>query len=130
MTDDVQTRHEAILANSNEAAGAMRTDELDFDLPAELIAQTPVENRSDSRLLHYRRSDKSIDHRVFSGPGRRSCGGGDLLVFNDSKVIPARFELRKETGGRIEGLFLSEQSPGRWLVLLRDLRARQKRGHY
>jgi len=46
---------------------------------------------------------------------------GDLLVFNDARVVPARFTLLKLTGGRIEGLFLGESSPGRWDVLLRNL---------
>jgi S-adenosylmethionine:tRNA ribosyltransferase-isomerase len=98
----------------------MLTDELDFHLPPELIAQTPAPERAASRLLHYRREDASISHRRFSDlPGllRR----GDLLVFNDTKVLPARFMLRKESGGAIEGLFLSQQSPGRWRVMLKGL---------
>jgi S-adenosylmethionine:tRNA ribosyltransferase-isomerase len=97
----------------------MRTDELDFDLPPELIAQTPAENRSASRLLHYVRAEGSIHHRVFSDlPGL--LRPSDVLVFNDSKVIPARFGLRKTTGGQVEGLFLSEPATGEWQVLLRD----------
>jgi S-adenosylmethionine:tRNA ribosyltransferase-isomerase len=98
----------------------MRSDELDFDLPAELIAQSPPAERADSRLLHYRKGDGAIGHHRFGDlPGllRR----GDLLVFNDTRVLPARFFLRKETGGRIEGLFLHEMRPGRWQVLLRGL---------
>jgi S-adenosylmethionine:tRNA ribosyltransferase-isomerase len=98
----------------------MRTDELDFDLPPELIAQTPPERRSASRLLHYRIADGSVEHRTFSDlPGL--LRPGDLLVFNDARVIPARFTLRKDTGGRIEGLFLSENGPGEWNVLLKGL---------
>lgn len=98
----------------------MRTDELDFELPAELIAQVPPERRTDSRLLRYRRSDRAISHHTFSDlPNllRR----GDLLVFNDARVLPARFVLRKSSGGRVEGLFLSETSAGRWRVLLKNL---------
>jgi len=98
----------------------MRTSDLDFHLPPELIAQDPLPNRSASRLLHYRRSDKRIDHRVFSDlPAllRR----GDLLVFNDARVLPARIMLRKETGGVIEGLFLSQPNERHWRVLLRNL---------
>jgi S-adenosylmethionine:tRNA ribosyltransferase-isomerase len=97
----------------------MQTDDLDFELPAALIAQEPAKNRSDSRLLHYDRSTQFIGHRVFSDLPE-ILRAGDLLVFNDSKVLPARFGLRKETGGRIEGLFLSEESPGKWVVMLRD----------
>jgi S-adenosylmethionine:tRNA ribosyltransferase-isomerase len=98
----------------------MLTDELDFFLPAELIAQVPSAERSTARLLHYRKVDRSIEHRTFSDlPGL--LREGDLLVFNDARVIPARFMLRKDTGGQIEALFLDEPSPGRWHVLLRNL---------
>ena len=97
----------------------MRTDELDFDLPPELIAQAPVAERAASRLLHYRTGERTIAHRRFSDlPGLLRAG--DLLVFNDTRVIPARFALRKSTGGRVEGLFLSELTPGRWHVMLKN----------
>jgi len=97
----------------------MRTNELDFHLPAELIAQTPTDMRGESRLLHYQRERRAIAHRSFAElPGllRR----GDLLVFNDARVIPARFVLRKETGGLVDGLFLTEEASGRWRVMLRN----------
>ncbi|MGD0461546.1 MAG: tRNA preQ1(34) S-adenosylmethionine ribosyltransferase-isomerase QueA [Tepidisphaeraceae bacterium] len=98
----------------------MRTDELDFDLPPELIAQTPLEDRSASRLLHYVRASGAIHDRVFSDLPSLLCPG-DVLVFNDSKVIPARFSLKKTTGGQIEGLFLCEPVIGQWLALLRGV---------
>ncbi|MFI5380088.1 MAG: tRNA preQ1(34) S-adenosylmethionine ribosyltransferase-isomerase QueA [Tepidisphaerales bacterium] len=83
----------------------MRADELDFSLPPELIAQAPLDDRAASRLLHYRRQDRGIEHRRFADlPGL--LRPGDLLVFNDAKVLPARFTLRKESGGLIEGLYL------------------------
>lgn len=98
----------------------MRTDELDFHLPLELIAQAPTADRSASRLLHYRRDDRSIAHRRFADlPALLKPG--DLLVFNDARVVPARFTLRKETGGRVEGLFLGQRQPRRWDVLLKSL---------
>ena len=98
----------------------MRTDELDFDLPSDLIAQEPPAQRGDSRLLHFRRTDQSIAHRTFSDfPSL--LNPGDLLVFNDARVLPARFTLFKSTGGRVEGLFLMELRPGRWHVLLKNL---------
>ena len=97
----------------------MRADDLDFHLPPELIAQAPSPVRSASRLLHYRKSNQTIQHRIFSDlPGL--LRDGDLLVFNDARVIPARFTLRKNTGGRVEGLFLREIAMGRWRVLLRN----------
>jgi S-adenosylmethionine:tRNA ribosyltransferase-isomerase len=80
----------------------VRTDELDFDLPAELIAQSPAPDRAASHLLHYRADERLIAHRKFSDLPEL-LRAGDLLVFNDSRVIPARFVLRKNTGGRIEG---------------------------
>ena len=98
----------------------MRTDDLDFPLPPELIAQTPPPDRAASRLLHYDRAIRSVAHLTFSDLPtllRR----GDLLVFNDTRVLPARFVLRKPTGGRVEGLFLAERQVGRWHVLLRNL---------
>src|SRR4051812_44175266 len=98
----------------------MRTDALDFDLPQELVAQAPPAHRAASRLLHYRRPDRSIAHRTFSDlPG--ILHPGDLLVFNDARVVPARFVLRKSTGGRVEGLFLRQDAPGRWRVMLKNL---------
>ena len=98
----------------------MRTDELDFDLPPELIAQTPAPDRAASRLLHYRRSDRGIAHRRFAElPGLLRAG--DLLVFNDAKVVPARFTLRKNTGGLVEALFLGQPRETRWHVLMKNL---------
>lgn len=98
----------------------MRTDELDFDLPEDLIAQTPPVERSASRLMHYRRADGALAHRVFSDLPKL-LRAGDLLVFNDAKVLPARFALRKDTGGRVDGLFLHEPQVRRWRVLLRNM---------
>jgi S-adenosylmethionine:tRNA ribosyltransferase-isomerase len=98
----------------------MRTDDLDFHLPPELIAQSPSPDRAASRLFHYRKSDGSLEHRTFSDLPRL-LQPSDVLVFNDAKVVPARFMLRKVTGGRIEGLYLGESSPGEWSVLLRNV---------
>jgi S-adenosylmethionine:tRNA ribosyltransferase-isomerase len=98
----------------------MRTDELDFDLPAELIAQVPAAERSAARLLHFRRADRTIAHRQFTDLPTL-LHPGDLLVLNDARVIPARFDLLKSTGGKVEGLFLEEHAPGQWDVLLRDV---------
>lgn len=98
----------------------MRTDELDFHLPPELIAQEPPPLRHAARLLHYRRAGRAVSHRTFLDlPGL--LRPGDLLVFNDARVLPAKLVLRKNTGGLIDALFLQELSPGRWRVLLRNL---------
>src|SRR5437588_11608893 len=98
----------------------MRTEEFDFELPPELVAQEPIADRAASRLLHYRRSDRSISHRHFSELSE-VLRQGDLLVLNDTKVIPARFTLRKESGGIVQGLFLEESQPGTWHVLLQNV---------
>lgn len=100
----------------------MRTDELDFHLPPELIAQVPSERREQSRLLHYRRASREVSHRRF-GDLPQLLRAGDLLVLNDARVVPARFSLQKPTGGHVEGLFLTETSPGEWGVMLRNLGA-------
>ena len=98
----------------------MKTDDLDFHLPPELIAQLPAGDRASSRLLHYRRDNRSIAHRQFSDlPSLLRTG--DVLVFNDARVIPARFTLRKPTGGLVEGLFLSQRATDQWSVLLKNL---------
>jgi S-adenosylmethionine:tRNA ribosyltransferase-isomerase len=97
----------------------MRTDDLDFELPTELIAQAPAERRDESRLLHYRKLSGALAHRRFSDlPSMLRAG--DLLVFNDAQVVPARFTLRKSTGGRVEGLFIAEVEPGVWRAMLRN----------
>lgn len=98
----------------------MRTEELDFHLPPELIAQEPLADRASARLLHYRRDDRSIAHRTFHDLPAL-LRPGDLLVFNDTRVLPARFTLRKPTGGVVEALFVNESGPGRWRVLLKNL---------
>jgi S-adenosylmethionine:tRNA ribosyltransferase-isomerase len=124
VVTDVVLRQHAPTGDVDEAkrrmSPTMRAEELNFHLPPELIAQSPAARRSGSRLLHYRRHDRSIDHRQFSDlPSllRR----GDLLVFNDARVIPARFTLQKPTGGRVEGLFIGAHLPQVWTVMLKNL---------
>src|SRR4051794_24574722 len=78
----------------------------DYLLPEALIAQHPADRRDESRLLVVRRDSGAIEHRVFRAlPGL--LAPGDLLVLNDTKVLPARLVGRREkTGGKWEGLFL------------------------
>lgn len=107
----------------------MRTEQLDFDLPRELIATHPAEPRDASRLLVVSRSDPDrLEDRVFSDlPGL--LAPGDTLVFNRSRVIPARLQgVNPATGGRVGGLYLKDAGPvdGRaaWVVLLKAKRSR------
>jgi len=98
---------------------ALKRSDFDYQLPAELIAQAPLPRRSSSRLLlldgahaHWE------DHRIDELPALLQPG--DLLVFNDTRVLPARLAARKASGGRIEILLERALAAGRALVQLRD----------
>ena len=96
----------------------LHTDELDYVLPPELIARNPVHPRDHSRLLVFRRSADSIEDCQFSDLPQL-LSPGDLLIANDTRVIPAKLSLSKESGGSITGLFIDELSAGKWRVMLR-----------
>lgn len=92
-------------------------DFLDYQLPQELIAQHPAGERDKSRLLVVRRQAGTIEHQSFIDLPEL-LRPGDLLVLNDTRVIPARLLGRRErTGGKWEGLFLREAEAGTWLLL-------------
>jgi S-adenosylmethionine:tRNA ribosyltransferase-isomerase len=99
----------------------MKTDELNYYLPAELIAQQPVGVRSDSKLLVFNRSSSELTDSTFSRIGDFLLRG-DCLVLNDTKVLPARFFGERGSGGKLEALFLAERSPGVWEVMLKGSR--------
>ena len=99
----------------------MKTEKLDYDLPGELIAQHPVPDRSDSRLLVLNRGAGDIIDSRFKNLGR-FLSPGDCLILNNTKVLPARFFACRPTGGRIEGLFLAESAGGAWEVMLKGTR--------
>jgi S-adenosylmethionine:tRNA ribosyltransferase-isomerase len=103
----------------------MKTEKLDYDLPPELIAQTPLSVRSDSRLLVLDRSTGDVSDSRFSSLGD-FLSLGDCLVLNDTKVLPARFFARRATGGRLEGLFLAADEDGVWTAYLKGLRKLKK----
>ena len=97
----------------------MKTSDFDYSLPNELIAQTPVEPRDQSRLMVLNRSHSSIEHRRFSEIADY-LRTGDVLVFNDSRVIPARLSGRKvDTGGRVEILLLRRLDSSVWEALVK-----------
>lgn len=84
----------------------MRTDDFDFHLPKRLIAQTPLKDRSSSRLLVVDRKDHTLTHKWFHQIGEY-LRPGDVLVLNETKVIPARlFGIKEETGAHVELLIL------------------------
>jgi S-adenosylmethionine:tRNA ribosyltransferase-isomerase len=99
----------------------MKTEKLNYYLPPELIAQCPCPVRSSSRLLVLNRcSGDTIDSR-FSSIGD-FLSPGDCLVLNDTKVLPARFFACKTTGGKLEGLFLGQNSDNNWMVMIKGAR--------
>lgn len=105
----------------------MRRDDLHYELPPELIAQQPAEPRDSARLMILRRDQQRIEHSEFRALPRL-LARGDLLVTNDSRVLPARFHCTRATGGRVEALFLHEvESGAAWHVLLKPS-ARQRVG--
>lgn len=99
----------------------MRTEDLDYTLPPELIAQTPAQRRARSRLLVLDRAADTLTDRLFSDLPQY-LRPGDCLVLNDTRVLPARFYGRKETGTVIEGLYLHPGPAGAWVVLLKNAR--------
>lgn len=96
----------------------MKTSDFYFDLPEELIAQTPLERRDASRLLCLDRWSGAREHRIFSELPEL-LQPGDCLVMNDSRVLPARLMGMRETGGVVEVLLLRDLGGGRWECLTR-----------
>ena len=96
----------------------MKTSDFSYDLPEELIAQTPLDRRDASRLLVLDKKTGALEHRHFSDIVDY-LAPGDLLVLNDSRVIPARLLGARETGGAAELLLLNEKDDGRWECLAR-----------
>ncbi len=99
----------------------MRTDELDYELPGELIAQKPADLRCESRLLAMERATGKVSDRSFIDI-IDYIESGDCLVLNNTKVLPARFFARRLTGAKLEGLFLQEPRCGLWEVMLKNSR--------
>ena len=100
----------------------MNIDEFDYNLPKELIAQTPIENRSDSKLLVMDRNTGAIEDKVFKDI-TSYFKSGDVLVLNDTKVLPARiFGIKEETGAHIELLLLKNLKNDTWECLSRPFK--------
>lgn len=97
----------------------VKTSDFNYDLPQELIAQTPLERRDGSRLMTLNRQTGEISHRHFFDL-TEYLRPGDTLVLNDSRVLPARlYGKRNPTGGAVELLLLKEQTDGSWECLAR-----------
>ena len=99
----------------------MRTADLDYDLPAALIAQAPAEPRDSARLLVYDRATGAIRHRHFRDLPEE-LRDDDLVVLNDTRVLPVRLRARRESGGAVEVLLLEPETDGSWQALARPAR--------
>ena len=103
----------------------MKTSDFDYSLTPGLIAQHPVEPRDHSRLMVLDRDKNSLEHRRFFEI-TDYLRDGDVLVFNDSRVIPARLKgKRAGSGGRVEILLLRRREPNVWEALVRPARRLQ-----
>ena len=96
----------------------MKKSDFNFDLPEELIAQTPLEKRDNSRLLHLGKLSGEIEHGHFYDI-KKYLKPGDCLVLNDSRVLPARLIGARPTGGSVELVLLKDLGDGCWECLSR-----------
>src|SRR6478735_8300526 len=97
----------------------MNVEDYDFHLPEELIAQTPLLDRSASRLLMVNKENGQIQHRHFTDI-LEQFQPGDTLVLNDTRVIPARlFGVKEDTGAKAEVLLLKQEQNGCWEALVK-----------
>ena len=112
MTDDA-------IANDHNASFTLA--DLRYELPEGFIAQHPLPCRDASRLLVLDRASGNLrDSRVAELP--ELLQRGDLLILNDTKVLPAKFTARRRTGGKVRGLFIEEENPQEWRVMLEGSR--------
>jgi len=95
----------------------LKTTDFDYHLPESSIAQTPAEPRDSSRLLVLHRDTNELEHHIFRDVTDH-LNAGDLLVLNQTRVIPARIFARKETGGRVELLLLRRRDTLIWEALV------------
>ncbi len=97
----------------------MRTSDFDFELPEKLIAQVPSPERTQSRLLVVQRGSRTLEHRTFTDIGSY-LHPGDVVVLNDSRVVPARLRgTNVQTGGQFELLLVEQNGPNDWWALVR-----------
>ncbi len=96
----------------------MKVKDFDYYLPEELIAQTPIEKRDESRLMVLDKKTKTIEHRHFKNI-LEYLEPGDVLVRNNTKVIPARLYGQKETGAKVEFLLLNNIEKDIWECIVR-----------
>ena len=104
----------------------MKVSDFNYDLPQELIAQVPIKNRDESRLMVLDRKSKTIDHKIFKDI-LDYLKPGDCLVRNNTKVIPARlYGIKEETGINVEFLLLNRIEGDYWEVMVKPGRRLKK----
>ena len=96
----------------------MKVTDFDYELPEELIAQTPIKKRDESRLMVLNRKEQTVEHKVFKDI-IDYLKPGDVLVRNNTKVIPARLYGKKETGANVEFLLLKNIEGDVWESIVR-----------
>ena len=107
------------MQGTDKDAEYLRTSDYDYDLPQELIAQDPLEVRSDSRLMVIKRAEGTLEHRHFYNI-LEYINEGDTLILNDTRVIPARLMgMRDPSGGQAEVLLLKRVDADCWECLVR-----------
>lgn len=110
-----------------EGEEKLRVDLFDYYLPEELIAQTPLKDRSSSRLMVLNKENGQIEHDIFKNI-KKYLRKGDCLVLNDTKVLPARlYGVKEETGAKIEVLLLKQEEGDIWETLVKPAK-RVKKG--
>ena len=104
----------------------MKTEEFFYDLPEHLIAQTPLKDRSSSKLLLLNKDNGNIKHTVFKNI-IDYIDKNDVLVFNNTRVLPARlYGIKKDTGAHVEILLLKRYSLKKWQVLVKPAKRLKK----
>ncbi|VAW31595.1 S-adenosylmethionine:tRNA ribosyltransferase-isomerase [hydrothermal vent metagenome] len=102
----------------------MNSADFDYNLPQELIAQRPLSQRDASRLMVLNRANRQISHQIFTDI-LDYIQPGDVLVANNSRVMPARLYGRKPTGGKVEILLLNQLENGRWQAIVGGKRLKE-----
>ena len=96
----------------------MKTSDFDYILPENLIAQSPANERHNSRLMVIRKKSRSIQHvRFIDIPD--VLASDYMIVINNTKVFPARLKAKKSTGGQVEILLIRQTAPNRWLSMVK-----------
>ncbi len=117
--DENQKNLPFALRHTRLACKRMRTADFNFDLPPELIAQTPASTRDASRLLVLHRDSAKIEHRAFRDL-LEFLRAGDVLIFNNSRVIPARLRANNaKTGGQFEIFLTEENAANDWWAMMK-----------